>query len=49
MTDRELEQRLADAFTRAAPDDLEAILSRCGEQNGSVIEMKELKENLKKL
>lgn len=46
MTDRELEQRLADAFTRAAPDDLEAILSRCGEQNGSVIEMKELKENI---
>ena len=45
MTDRELEQRLADAFTRAAPDDLEAILSRCGEQNGSVIEMKELKSN----
>ena len=45
MTDRELEQRLADAFTRAAPDDLEAILSRCGEQNGSVIEMKELKSD----
>ena len=45
MTDRELEQRLADAFTRAAPDDLEAILSRCGEQNGSVMEMKELKSN----
>lgn len=46
MTDRELERKLADAFTRAAPDDLEAILSRCGEQNGSVIEMKELKENI---
>lgn len=46
MTDRELEQRLADAFTRATPDDLEAILSRCGEQNGSVTEMKELKENI---
>lgn len=42
MTDRELEQRLADAFTRAAPDDLEAILSRCGAQNGSVMKMKEL-------
>lgn len=41
MTDRELEQKLANAFARAAPDDLEAILSRCGEQNGSVIEMKE--------
>ena len=46
MTDRELEQKLAAAFTRAAPDDLEAILSRCGAQNGSVMEMKELKENI---
>ena len=46
MTDRELERKLADAVTRAAPDDLEAILSRCGEQNGSVIEMKELKSDI---
>lgn len=46
MTDRELERKLADAFTCAAPDDLEAILSRCGEQNGSVIEMKELKSDI---
>lgn len=46
MTDRELERKLAEAFTRAAPDDLEAILSRCGEQNGSVIEMKELKSDI---
>ena len=46
MTDRELERKLADAFTRAAPDDLEAILSRCGGQNGSVIEMKELKSDI---
>ena len=45
MTDRELEQKLAQAITRAAPDDLEAILSRCGGQNGSVMEMKELKSN----
>lgn len=43
MTDRELEQKLAEAFTRAAPDDLEAILSRCGGQNGSVMELNELK------
>ena len=41
MTDRELEQKLAQAITRAAPDDLEAILSRCGAQNGSVMEMKQ--------
>lgn len=46
MTDRELEQKLAEAFTRAAPDDLEVILSRCGGQNGSVTEMKELKSNI---
>lgn len=46
MTDRELEQKLAEAFTRAAPDDLDAILSRCGQQKGSVIEMKELNENI---
>ena len=45
MTDRELEQKLAQAITRAAPDDLEAILSRCGGQNGSVMEMKELKSS----
>lgn len=41
MTDRELEQRLAQAISRAAPDDLDAVLSRCGEQNGSVTEMKQ--------
>ena len=41
MTDRELEQRLAQAMSRAAPDDLDAIISRCGEQNGSVTEMKQ--------
>lgn len=40
MTDRELEQRLAQAVSRAAPDDLDAILSRCGAQNGSVMNMK---------
>ena len=45
MTDRELEQKLADAVNRAAPDDLEAILSRCGGQNGSVRNVKSLKEN----
>ena len=45
MTDRELELRLADALERTAPDDLEAILSRCGVQNGSAIEMKELKRS----
>lgn len=41
MTDRELELRLAQAVAHAAPDDLDAVLSRCGEQNGSVMEMKQ--------
>ena len=45
MTDRELERCLSEAVNRTAPDDLEAILSRCGAQNGSVMEMKELKSN----
>ena len=45
MTDRELEMKLAEAMNRAAPDDWNAILSRCGAQNGSVTEMKELKSN----
>ena len=37
MTDREIEQRLADAVERAAPNDPEAVLSRCGTQSGTVI------------
>ena len=45
MNDRELERKLADAVIRAAPDDLEAILSRCGAQNGSVMEMNQLISN----
>ena len=45
MTDRELEQKLAEAIEHTAPDDWNAILSRCGAQNGSVMEMKELKSD----
>ena len=44
MTDRELEQKLADAIKRTAPNDLDAILPRCGEQNGSVMELKPKKK-----
>ncbi|MCI8303130.1 MAG: hypothetical protein HFF52_00725 [Lawsonibacter sp.] len=40
MNNRELEQRLAHAVEQTAPNDLDAILSRCGTQNGSVMEMK---------
>ena len=39
MTDRELERRLRDALDHAAPDDLEGLLSRCGDQKGTVIPM----------
>ena len=45
MTDRELEQKLAEAVNRMAPDDLDAILSRCGGQKRSVTELNELKQN----
>ena len=41
MTDWELEQKLADALKRTAPNDLDSILSHCGVQNGSVMELKE--------
>ena len=42
MTDQELDRRLAQAVSHTAPNDLDTILSRCGAQNGSVMEMKEL-------
>ena len=37
MTDRELESRLASAVERAAPNDVEAVLARCGDQTGAVV------------
>ena len=37
MTDRELESRLAAALERTAPDDVEAVLARCGAQTGAVV------------
>ena len=46
MTDWELERRLAAAVERAAPDDLDVILSRCGAQQGSVTNMKHLRDNV---
>ena len=39
MTDQELERRLADAVTRAAPDDVKAVLSRCAPREENVIPM----------
>jgi len=32
VTNRELEQRLAGALSRSAPNDLEGVLFRCAEQ-----------------
>ena len=40
MTDKELEQRLAQALSNAAPDDLDGVLSRCETRKGIVIPMK---------
>ena len=39
MTDQELERRLAEAVERAAPDDFEAVLSRCAPRQDNVIPM----------
>ena len=39
MTDQELERRLAEAVERAAPDDFEAVLSRCAPRHDNVIPM----------
>ena len=41
MTDQELEQRLADAINRAAPNDIEAVLSRCAPRQDNVIPLQQ--------
>ena len=43
MTDREMEKRLAQALSRAAPDDPEGVLSRCETRKGTVIPMTDKK------
>lgn len=45
MTNLELERRLADAVSRAAPNDFEGVLSRCETQKGNVIRMTTNKKN----
>ena len=45
MTDQELERRLCAAVEHAAPDQLQSILSSCGERKGTVIPMTENKKN----
>ena len=41
MTEKELNERLKSALDAAAPDDLDAILARCGTGKGTVIDMKD--------
>ncbi len=48
MTERELNERLKAALDHAAPDDLDAVLSRCGTGKGNVIDMNEVKTNTNK-
>lgn len=43
MTDRDLENKLAQAIQHAVPDRLEQILSRCDDQEGAVIAMNKQK------
>ncbi len=39
MTKQEWKQRLSQAVTRTAPDDVDAVLSRCETRKGTVIQM----------
>lgn len=39
MTEKDMERRLKQAMDRAAPDDLDGVLSRCHQQKGAVIPM----------
>ena len=41
MKNQELEARLRTALEHAAPNDLQGVLSRCQQQKGTVIYMKE--------
>ena len=40
MTDREVERRIAQALSAAAPENLDGVLSRCEARKGTVIPMK---------
>ena len=39
MTNEKMEQRLAAALEKTAPDDVSGVLSRCEERKGTVINM----------
>ncbi len=48
MTDREIEQKLAQALEKTAPKDIQGVLSRCEERKGTVINMKTKKPTKRK-
>lgn len=48
MTDEKMEQRLAAALEKTAPDDVNGVLSRCEERKGTVINMKTKKPTKRK-
>lgn len=45
MKNMDMETKIRQAFEHAAPDVLQSVLSECGEQKGTVIMMKEKKNN----
>ena len=48
MTNEKMEQRLAAALEKTAPDDVSGVLSRCEERKGTVINMKTKKPTKRK-
>ena len=48
MTNEKMEQRLAAALEKTAPDDVSGVLSRCEERKGTVINMKTTKPTKRK-
>ena len=48
MTNEKMEQRLASALEKTAPDDMSGVLSRCEERKGTVINMKTKKPTKRK-
>ena len=45
MTDREIEQKLAQALEKTAPKDIQGVLSRCEERKGTVVFMNQKKKS----
>ena len=45
MTNREIEQKLAQALEKTAPKDIQGVLSRCEERKGTVVFMNQKKKN----